>query len=79
MPLQVRLEVHKSEIKVTTAWDLLKEGSLTLQAQSSLQGTFDVWTDFKVFWTKADEVEVGMMRVYGVDYFWKFRKKKFYS
>ena len=53
---------------------------LTPQGQLSLQGTFGVWTDVKVLWTKADEGEVGMLDAefyqlsYGVHVFWKFRK-----
>ena len=34
--------------------------NLTPQAQLSLQGTFGVWTDTKVLWTKADDGEAGM-------------------
>ena len=34
--------------------------NLTPQAQSSLQGTFGVWTDVKVLWTQADEGDAGM-------------------
>ena len=30
---------------------------LTPQGQLSLQGTFGVWTDVKVLWTKADKGE----------------------
>ena len=33
---------------------------LTSQAQSSFQGTFGGWTDFKVLLTKAAEGEAGM-------------------
>ena len=33
---------------------------LTPQSQSSLQGTFDVWTDIKVLSTKANHGEAGM-------------------
>ena len=53
---------------------------LTPQAQLSIQGTFDVWTDVEVLWTKADEGETGMsdaefyLLSYGVSLFWKFRK-----
>ena len=34
--------------------------NLTPQSQSSLQGTFDVWTDIKVLSTKADHGEAGL-------------------
>ena len=33
---------------------------LTPQVQLSLQKTFGVWTDVKVFWTNSDEEESGM-------------------
>ena len=34
--------------------------SLTLQGQLSLQGTFRLWTDVKVLWTKADEGDLSL-------------------
>ena len=37
-----------------------KVSNITPQGQLSLQETFDVWTDVKVLWTKADEWEAGM-------------------
>ena len=37
-----------------------KNATLTPQGQLSLQGTFSVWTDVSVLWTKADEGEAGM-------------------
>ena len=54
--------------------------SLTPQGQLSLQGTFDVWTDIKVLWTKADNEEAGMKDAefyqlsYGANLFLKISK-----
>ena len=41
-------------------WNLTAFLILTPQGQLSLQGTFGVWTDVEVLWTKADEGEAGM-------------------
>ena len=59
---------------------IINSNALTPQGQLSLQGTFGVWTDVQVLWTKADEGELGMYDVefsqlsYEVNDFWKFRK-----
>ena len=34
---------------------------LTPMGQLSLQGTFGVWMDVKVLWTKADKGEAGLL------------------
>jgi len=39
---------------------MTSQPDLTQDNQLSFQGTFGVWTDVKVLWTKADEGEVGM-------------------
>ena len=41
-------------------WDFATNTVLTPQGQLSLRGTFGVWTDVQVLWTKADEGEAGM-------------------
>ena len=47
---------YEFEIKNEVNWEM----SLTPQSQSSLQGTFDVWSNIKVLSTKADHREAGM-------------------
>ena len=58
--------------------DSRKVEFLTPQGQLSLQGTFFVWMDVKILWTKADDWEAGMLDAEfyslsnGVILFWKF-------
>ena len=47
-------------LKITQVWLKVCLKYLTPQGQLSLQGTFRVWTDVKVLWTKADEGEAEM-------------------